>query len=398
MNFRELTRAVDRRYLLFDTTGRLPTAMLPLGMLLHTASVTDSYARAGLVVGALSLGGGIGGPLVGVSADRFGQRPVAVIATVFQVLALAGFLLVEPLSLMLLCAGVVGLTNPQVGAMSRARWAALARRHERRAVLTGYAMAFEGAVDETSFVVGPVLVATLAGLLDPVAALSVAWVLALVTQIGFAVHPSALPRRPGARETHTGRLASWHLAWLLLAMAGVGVVFGVSQAGVAARMDLLGRDELTGLVYAAMGFGSALTGLLTPRFPARIGLATRIWASGVGLVAAGLVLAATSSPTGTALGCLVAGVALAPALISSYSAADRATPPGWGTTVMTSLATANVVGVAVGAAIAGQVIDLRTPAQALLLVLVAGLVVVVGGLGTRATEREATAHSGALTT
>ena len=120
-------------------------------------------------------------------------------------------------------------------------------------------------------------------------------------------------------------------------MAAIGLVFGSSQTGVAARLDGLGRDELTGAVYAMMGVGSAVAGLLTTRLPRSFGLAARIAAGGAGLVAAGLLLSWASAPLALAGACLVAGIALAPSLISSYALAERAAPQGWGTTMMTAL-------------------------------------------------------------
>ena len=81
-------------------------------------------------------------------------------------------------------------------------------------------------------------------------------------------------------------------------MAAIGLVFGASQTGVAARLDGLGRDGLTGPVYAMMGVGSAVAGLLTTRLPRGFGLAARIAAGGAGLVVAGLLLAVGDRPAG----------------------------------------------------------------------------------------------------
>ena len=74
--FRTLAQATDRSFLALGIAARLPTAMLPLGILLYVADRTGSFASGGLAVAALSIGGGLGGPLVGAAADRFGQRPV----------------------------------------------------------------------------------------------------------------------------------------------------------------------------------------------------------------------------------------------------------------------------------------------------------------------------------
>ena len=245
-------------------------------------------------------------------------------------------------------------------------------------------MAYEGAVDESSFVAGPVLVSTIAALASPTVGLLLALLVAVVAQGGFGLHHSALPGRsttPVTADAHpAGPLPRLHLAGLLLAMAAIGLVFGSSQTGVAARLDGLGRDGLTGPVYAMMGVGSAVAGLLTTRLPRGFGLAARIAAGGAGLVVAGLLLAWATAPLALAGACLVAGIALAPSLISSYALAERAAPQGWGTTMMTALSTANVVGVAAGAAVAGQLVDRVSPGAGLLVVSAAGVLVLAGGV------------------
>ena len=385
--FRTLAQATDRSFLALGIAARLPTAMLPLGILLYVADRTGSFASGGLAVAALSIGGGLGGSLVGAAADRFGQRPVLLGATVVQVLGIVGFLALSGLDspgLTLVLAAVIGLANPQAGAMARTRWAATARKRRDRHSFTATAMAYEGAVDESSFVAGPVLVSTIAALASPTVGLLLALLVAVVAQGGFGLHHSALPGRstaPVSADTHpAGPLPRLHLAGLLLAMAAIGLVFGSSQTGVAARLDSIGHDGLTGPVYAMMGVGSAVAGLLTTRLPRGLGLAPRIAAGGAGLVVAGLLLAWATAPLALGGACLVAGIALAPSLISSYALAERAAPQGWGTTMMTALSTANVVGVAAGAAVAGQLVDRVSPGAGLLVVSFAGVLVLAGGV------------------
>ena len=383
----DLLRSVDRPFVVLASAARLPTAMLPLGILLYVADRTGSFATGGLAVAALSIGGAMGGPLVGVAADRFGQRVTSLSACLAQVLALTALLVVEDLALVLLLAGVLGTTNPQVGAMVRARWAAVGRGRTDRASFSATAMAWEGAVDETSFVLGPVLVGTVAGVVSPTAALLLTLAVAATTQTGFALHPSALPgaRRlvqPGDRVP----LPRLHVGGLLLAMAAVGVVFGATQTGVAARLSETGQDALTGPVYALMGVGSAVSGLLTTRLPQRIALTTRIGVGGIALVGSGLVAAVAPGPWSLGGACLLIGISLGPALVSCYALAERSAPPGWGTTMMTALGTANVVGVAAGAAAAGVLVDGVAPAAALLVVTLAGVLVLTGGVGARLTD------------
>ena len=135
------------------------------------------------------------------------------------------------------------------------------------------------------------------------------------------------------------------------------------------------------------GVGSAVTALLTTRLPERVGHELRIVVSGVAMVAAGLLLAVASTPLALAGAMLLLGTALAPTLISGYALAERLAPPDWATTTMTALSTANVVGVAAGAATAGGLVDGTGPTAALLVVAAAGAAVLGAGLLARRTTR-----------
>jgi MFS family permease len=396
--YRALLASADTSFVVLAAAARLPTAMLPLGILLYVADRTGSYGAGGLAVAALSIGGGIGGPLVGVAADRAGQRVVALGATSVQVTGLATLLLVGDsagLAVVLAAAAVVGVANPQAGAMARSRWSAIGRSQAQPDSFTATAMAWEGAVDETSFVVGPVLVGTLAGVVSPTAALALALVLAATTQSAFGAHRSALP---GHRPTHRlqdavrAPLPLGRLACLLLAMGAVGVVFGVTQTGVAARMAQDGTAGLTGPVYAALGVGSAVAGLLTTRLPSAVSLPARIATGGLLLVLAGLLTAPAEHAAALAGGCLLLGVALGPVLVSCYALAQQLAPQEWATTAMTALATANVVGVAAGAAVAGVLVDQVSPGAALLVNGVAGALVLVAGVLTGVLRERAPAR------
>lgn len=129
-----------------------------------------------------------------------------------------------------------------------------------------------------------------------------------------------------------------------------------------------------------------MTALLTTRLPERVPHELRIAVSGSAILVAGLLLSTASGPVGLAGAMLLMGTALAPTLISSYALAERIAPPDWATTTMTALSTANVVGVAAGAALAGGLVDGAGPTAALLVTSAAGLVVLGAGLVARRTS------------
>jgi len=384
--YRVLLRSMGPSFTLLGILGRLPVAVLPLGMLLYAYSRLGSFALAGLASAALSVGGAAGATLVGYAADRFGQRIVGVGATVVQTLALIGFMvLCRPdvsLAPVLALAALTGFANPQLGAMARARWSQAAAQREDRVPYIAAAMAWEGAVEEVTFVLGPVIATTLAAVATP-ASLVTAVVLAWIGQVGFALHHSALPPAHHGRHRHaeTPDRIDWAvLVPLAVAVGGVGVLFGGSQTSIAAFFTFRGEAALAGVVYGAMAVGSATMGLLSNRFPLTFGLGQRIAVFGLGSAALAPLLTLGWDAASMAVACLLIGFMVGPVLISTFAFGERIATPERLSTVMSALSTVGVVGVAAGAAVAGQLVESHSAQAAAWIATVGGVLSGVAGL------------------
>jgi len=384
--YRVLLRTMGPSFTVLGVLGRLPVAVLPLGMLLYAYNRLGSFALAGLASAALSLGGAAGATLVGHLADRFGHRAVGVGATVVQTVALGGFMvLCRPdvsLAPMLALAAVTGFANPQLGAMARARWSQAAALRDDRVPYIAAAMAWEGAVEEVTFVVGPVIATTLAALATP-ASLVTAVVLAWIGQVGFALHRSALPPAHHGRHRHaeTPDRIDWAvLVPLGLAVGGVGVLFGGSQTSIAAFFTFQDQAAMAGVVYGAMAVGSATMGLLSNRLPPAFGLGPRIAVFGLGSAALAPLLTIGWDAASMAVACLLIGLMVGPILISAFAFAERIATPERLSTVMSGLSTAGVVGVAAGAAVAGQLVESHSAQAAAWIATVGGAMSGVAGL------------------
>ena len=352
-----LTGAVGLPWLAAAFAARLPVAMLPLAVLLHGQHLTGSFAAAGLMLAAMSLGGALGAPLVGALADRWGPRRTVTVMTVagtVAITALASFAFMPPVPVAALVAValLVGAGNAQVGAIARSRWSARFATAPHGARKVEVAMGYETVVDEVSFVVGPVIGATLATVVSPVAAILAALVVLVVAQGTFAAllgaRASSLGRR--ARGPLSPRLAVWVALSFL-----VGGVFGTVQTGLTASLAGTEHAPLTGVVYAFVGLGSAVSGMLThllhrwplPRRVVVFGLALAVLAAG--LVGAGhLALLVVA--------CAGIGLCVAPLLVSAFTGAERLASAG-NTLALTLLSAANVAGVGAGAAASGFVVD-----------------------------------------
>ncbi|MBV1852573.1 MFS transporter [Catellatospora tritici] len=363
-SYRELVQLTGPWFLVLAFLARLPAAMGPLGVITLVVAATGSYGTAGLAAAAFGLGAAVGGPVVGTLADRYGQRAVGVTAAVLDALAytaLVGAVLGGHHRAVLPLAALAGFAMPQVGPLVRVRWAVLlGERGQQRRLPT--AMAYEGAVDEASFLAGPALVGTLALTGHAGAPLLVAAVLTLLAAIPFALHHTVppvvrLPRTPGPRVAEQ-RLPVGRVAVLVAAMSVIGVVFGATQTAVTAFADAIGSAGSAGLIYAVLGVGSALAGLAMAWLPASFGPVSRYVVSAAALVGGAAPLLLAGSVVTAVVAVIVLGVTAAPYLISGYALAGRLSPPRRAGMVMTLLASGVVGGVSLGAALAGRLADL----------------------------------------
>lgn len=373
-------RAVDLRAVLrldgamraftVSTLGRLSYPTLSLALLLTVQDATGSYTVAGSCVGAYALAS-ITMPLRSRLIDRRGRRrvlPALSLTFAASLLVMAGASVagVGAPSVYLLLSTVIGLTPAPFGAVMRGLWAALAPEPEARRRVYG----LDGAVEEVLWAVGPLLVALVASIADGAAALVMAAALNLVGGIGLAVTsvpiaPSA-PVAPSPGRRLFGPLHQRSFRLLLVILFAVGVGAGPLEVAVAARTQEQGHPAALGFVLAALAAGSTIGGLAWGRVAhsgsVRVQLAALLGFTAV----AGLAVAAAADLVilGVLLG--VIGLAGAPVLIVAYLAADDLVTDDIRTESATWVTTAMSIGIAIGAAGAGVLIDSAGPGQALI--------------------------------
>jgi predicted MFS family arabinose efflux permease len=344
--------------------ARLPQPMLQLGMVLLVTTSTGSLGYAGLAAGALSLGAAAGGPYVGRLADRYGQRPVIVSASLLNAV-LAVMFVVEvsldaPRWLVLLTAAATGAATPQIGPLMRSRWARMLRSRDQLST----AMSWEGAADEIVYILGPVVV-SLFTLVSPSLAMVAGAVTVAVFGTWAGLHPSAAAAGPTG--PHSAAAPVWRdpaVASLLLVSLAIGAFFGGSQTAVTAVATLSGAAASAGLLYAAMGVGSALTGLATSALPRRFALGDRLAVFTGWLVAAVIPLLWITSVPVVAVLLFVVGCGVGPALITVYSLAERQVSPERTGVTMTLISAASVIGYSIGSSLGGQLAQDGGPGSA----------------------------------
>lgn len=347
----------------FSASGfvaRLPIAMIGLGIVLFISERTGSYAQAGLLAAAFQVSAAGGALLTSRWMDRSGQGRLLP----WLALAHAAFLLVFVatvegglgLGVQLGAIALAGAFQPAIGSMVRARWAAAAPDTER----LRSAFALESIVDEAIFTVGPMLTAFLAFRLGLPAPLVAAAALTVAGSLALAVQRRTEPPRspvPSGRRTRGPVLSAPGMPLVLVVALGIGGVFGSFEVSVVAFAEQRNAANVTGVLLGLYAFGSLVGGLVFGARHWSMPLARQLVVL-TGLLA--LVLlpgpAVPSVPL-LAVCTVVAGLAVAPALIATFSITERLVPAARLTEGLTWTNSGLALGFSVGTALGGVVID-----------------------------------------
>lgn len=372
--------------------ARLPYAMMVIGVLTLVVSARDSVELGGVNSAMVGLGVACVGPLIGAAADRFGQRPTLLITGAANSALLGAFAWIAYSDLqdwvMFVCAFLIGATAPQPSPMSRSRIVNVIAHDipvNRQPRLLSTMMAYESAVDETIFVFGPVIVGALAVSLGAWAPVVGAAILTLIFVGAFALHHTSTAGKTHAERAKTlepvSHLFRPGLVVTVLGILGVGFFFGAMITSLTAFMQDRGDPESAGLIYGAMGVGSAILALCVAFLPPRFSLRLRWILFSLLMVAGGIVLQTIDSIPGMLLSLAIMGCGIGPTLVTLYSFGAERSPEGRSATVMTMLGSGIVVGQSAASWITGAVADdfgsevsLWLPLAAALLVMLTGIV------------------------
>jgi MFS family permease len=343
--------------LLAGFAGRLPSAMVPLALLLMVQQQTGSYAIAGLASATLGIASAVMAPVLGRLADRRGPRPILFAQAAAYPLLLALLVAVAlggaADAIVVAAAALAGMATPLVSGTVRALWS----RADVRVRSTAYAL--DATATELVFVVGPSLVAVLAVFVSAAAAVAVAGALGVVGALGIALSAATRAYVPvvGARASLFSTVLTPGMPRLLLSGAALMLGFGALEVAIPAFADSVGSPGLSGLLLALWALGSVAGGLW---FGARV-LSTslprqyRLLLLGVTI---GLApLAWISSPWALGVLLFLGGTAIAPTLTVQNTLVGSMAPVHATTEAFTWLSTITVGASAIGAALGGALIE-----------------------------------------
>ena len=338
--------------------SRLPIGINALAIVLYLREQTGSFAIAGAVSGSLAFGSGIGAPVAGRLVDRLGARrvlpPLALLHAV-SLGAIVGFTeLGAPTVVLLVCGFAGGFAVPPTSSVLRSQWTTLLEPRLHQA-----AYALDSTMIEVIFISGPLLTAAIAYVASPAAALIVSAVSVLAgTTIFTALPPTrAIAFERGEAKGVLGALASPGVRTLVYTSLPAGVGIGILEVGIPAFSREEGAAAAAGVLLAIWSLGSAIGGLAYGLLPRRAGLQRTHLFVGALMPVTLLPLALAPSVAVMALLVIPAGCCIAPLLATRNEIVGGVAPPGMRTEAYTWPITAFVGGIAVGAALAGALVE-----------------------------------------
>ncbi|WP_104191160.1 MFS transporter [Cryobacterium sp. Y82] len=357
-------------------TARFPFGMLSLAFLIHIEQIFDSYGAAGLVLGAMSIGQAIAGPLTSRLMGRLGMRPV-IIATMFICAVSIIVMALVPLSVpsLMLIGFVAGLSTPPIQPAVRTIYPKIVNSRQLTPLFS-----LDASAQEIIWVLGPVIATFVALQVSTTAGILLAAFFLVAGGIWFVSLPEVgRVRIPRSRRKLGVVLKKPEV--LLSTIVGFTLVAACAavEAGVVAVFGHGSADA--GWVLGIFAIGSLIGGLALGHAP--IGpwaLAARMLIVTIGLALASLWL----TFWWLSLALLVAGVGIAPAFAvlfgivsASVKFSDTAEAYGW-------VGTGQLIGAALGSAIAGFSIDQSGPVSAIYVAVgFAALGCIIPALGRR---------------
>lgn len=361
--YRDLLRTPGvARIIAAQLTARFPNGMTSLAILLHVEQQTGSYGSAGLVLAAASIGQATAGPVTSRWMGIWGMRRVLTLTTAVCVTAVLALALV-PMGVVgyMLFGLVAGLSTPPVQSAVRTIYPKIVNARQLTPLFS-----LDASLQEIIWILAPVVITIVATQVGTVPGLLLIALFLVAGGAWFILSPEVGRVRIPRSRRGFGRVLGKPV--VLLATVIGFLLIGACSAVEAAVVATFGHGGLeAGLVLAVFSVGSLAGGLAFGHIPmGSWAMARRLTVVAVGLAAAVFVVGDLGPATPWWVGaCLVvAGVGVAPALAvmfamtsASVKFSETAEAYGW-------IGTGQLIGAALGSAVAGFLIDGIGPAGA----------------------------------
>ncbi|RKT87032.1 Predicted arabinose efflux permease, MFS family [Saccharopolyspora antimicrobica] len=337
--------------------ARIPVPMTGIGIIAMLAQMRGDYGLAGAVSAAFTLSMALIAPQVSRLVDRLGQGRVLLPVTGISVASLGALLLCArygaPVWTLFVFAVLAGFM-PSMAAMVRARWSELYRDSPRLHT----AFSLESVVDELTFVIGPALSVSLCTALFPEAGPLVAAVFLAVGVLLFVAQRRTEPVVvPAAEVTGGSAIEGGAVKFLVLVLVAGGVIVGTVDVVSVAFAEHLGQPAAAGIVVSVYALGSGLSGLVFGMRRLTVPLPRLLLVFTAGTALTTLPMLVVGGIPALSVTVFFAGIFFAPTMIVVMGMVEKFVPAGKLTEGMTWAITGLNIGVALGAAAAGQAIE-----------------------------------------
>ncbi len=382
--------------LAFSVAGfvaRLPISMVTLAIVLLIAQRSGSYGLAGTVSAAYMLAASASSPLLARLIDQWGQRQVVLPGVTLFAVGLLGLGTSVELEWSSpaphLFAALAGFGYPPVGACVRARWTHLLG--PGRDLHTAFSI--EAVVDESIFIIGPVLVTVLALQLHEMAGIVSVVACALAGGFWFAAQRATQPpvHRTRRRRADRDRLDWAFVVPMTMVAACLGSLFGATEVVTVAFAEEQGHPNAVATLLAVWALGSLLAGVLTGLYGGGSSPLRRYRLGAVGMAAAMTPLPFLDNLLVAGAVLFLGGFAISPTMVAAMTLVEANVAASRLTEGITWLTTGIGLGIAPGAAVAGALIDEFGASTAYFVPVVSGILAAAIAAATR-TPAAARAH------
>ncbi len=312
--------------------ARLGVAMTSLAVLWAVRGATGSFAAAGVTTAVFALAEATAGPQVARLVEDRGHLRLSLV--VLDVMAM-----------------MAGASIPQVGALSAARWRHMVDTPDQMAA----ALSLEAALNDVTFLCGPVLVTTLSTVLYPAAGLTLAGSLVVIGMTAFLWQRRSEPPAPGRsdRRLVDRRLLTPAVAALFGVNMSIGFFFGAIPVTITAFAFAHHVPALAGPIAAVSSLASLSVGLVYGTRAHRLQPVTVMLVVSSLLVLGTAALSLVPDVPAMFICYAVVGAAVAPILIPAAVLLQHTTDPRVYGQAMTWMNSASAAGIAVAASLAG---------------------------------------------